>query len=247
MNSATTPDSIRACVVAAVWDDASHVAQLCATLQRHLPVRVSVRLCTPLIAAPPFPRAMVPLQQADLGTVLIQKRRADSAREQLHRLERALATALPEGHVPEVTRISATVRTLTARFRQRADLLVVPQPLGPFGLLRRLFPRFRTRLAFASQVPTLFCGAPPPWEGVTVVDTGDRASWIARRLVAPLGARLGISVEAMAPNELDRRTEQREGGSRCVVLSLAAMRRILRPTWLSRLLGLRADACLLWP
>jgi len=247
MNMVTGADRIRACVVDAVWDDAAHVASLCAALARYLPVRVSVCLCTPLIAALPFPRAMGPLQQVGLGSALTQKRRAESAREQFQRLERSLDAALPEGQQSEVTRITGSVRTLSARFRQKVDLLVVPQRLGSSGLLRRLFPGFRTRLAQASRVPTLFCGAPPPWRRVVVVDTGDKASWVALRVLPWLCARQGIPVEVTAPNGLDQFSEQGERQGECVVLSLAAMRRILRPGWLSRLLGVRTDACLLWP
>ncbi len=248
MNDIALPEQLRACVIATMRDAPEHLTELAGALQRHLPLRVAVLVYTPQLPLASFPRLLGPFAGPGVGAAIAAKREADRAQKQLHNIERAMQMALPGNQKPEVTCARGSPYRLGRRLCQDFDLLVVPGRLGAVGLWRRWFPGSHLKLASASHAPTLFCAGLPPWERVIVLDSGDRASWIARRVLRRFSDPLGFSLSVVRPEELASGSgREDEQGSCCLVVSLAAVRRTFRKKVLSGFLGDWTGACLLWP
>ncbi len=248
MNDIAVPEPIRACVIAGLGDAPEHVAGLAVALQRHLSLRVTVVVYTPRLLLAPFPRFVGPAGGLGVGAAIAEDREADRTQEQLHNIEQAMQLAFPENQKTEVTCATGSPYRLAARLYEESDLLVVPHRLGAVGVLRRWFPGLHLRLAFASHAPTLFCAGFPPWERVIVVDSSDRTSWLARRVLLRFSDRLGFSLTAVRPEELASGSgREDEQGCSCLVMSLATVRRTFRKKVLSGFLLDWPGACLLWP
>ena len=248
MNDIAVPEPIRACVTVGLGDAPEHVAGLAVALQRHLPFRVTVVVYTPRLLLAPFPLFVGPTGGLGVGAAIAEDREADRAQEQLHNIEQAMQLAFPENQKTEVTCATGSPYRLAARLCEASDLLVMPHRLGAVGVLRRWWPGPYLRLAFASHAPTLFCVGLPPWERVIIVDSSDRASWLARRVLLHFSDRLGFSLGVVHPEAFA------SGGGReykqdtcCLVVSLAAVRRTFRGKVLSSSLRDWTGACLLWP
>ena len=248
MNDIAVPEPIRACVTVGLGDAPEHVAGLAVALQRHLPFRVTVVVYTPRLLLAPFPRFVGPAGGLGVGAAIAEDREADRAQEQLHNIEQAMQLAFPENQKTEVTCATGSPYRLAARLCEAFDLLVVPHRLGAVGVLRRWWPGPYLRLAFASHAPALFCAGLPPWDRGIIVDSSDRASWLARRVLLRFSDRLGFSLSVARPEEFASGSgREDEQGSSCLVMSLAAVRRTFRKKVLSGLLRDWTGACLLWP
>jgi len=248
MNDIAVPEPIRVCVIVGLRDVPEHVAGLAVALQRHLPFRVTVVVYNPRLLLAAFPRFVAPAGGLGVGAAVVEDREADSAQKQLRNIKQAVQLAFPEYQQTKVTCATGSAYRLAMRLCEEFDLLVVPQRLGPVGLLRRRWPGPYLKLASASHAPTLFCSGLPPWERVIVVDSSDKASWLARRVLLRLSERLGFSLSVVRPEEFASGSgREDEQGSRCLVVSLAAVRRTFPKKVLSGFLRDWTGACLLWP
>jgi len=241
------PGQLRACVIASMRDAPEHLTEVAGALQRHFPLRVAVLVYTPQLALASFPRLLGPSAGPGVGAAIAAKREADRAQKQVHNIERAMQMALPGNQKPEVTCARGSPYRLGRRLCQDFDSLVVPGRLGAVGLWRRWFPGSHLKLASASHAPTLFCAGLPPWERVIVLDSGDRASWIARRALLHLADQVGFSLNVVRLEKLASGGSWGPQESRCLVVSLPAVRRVFAPRALSGHLRSWTGACLLWP
>jgi len=248
VDETTGTGQIRACVLAGVRDDPAEVADFAVALRSRFPLHVTVAVSAPRWLLTPFPRYVGPAGALGVGAAMAADRQATRAHQQLADIERLLHQAVPADAETDVESVGGSPYRMARRLGHEFELLVVRRRLGPVGVLSRWRPAFHLRLAYASLAPTLFCPGPPVWEQVTIIDSGDRASWLARRVLLHLADHMGLKPSISRPEELvSRAGTDDDEGSACLVVSLPAVRRILRRKHLSRLLRDWTGACLLWP
>jgi hypothetical protein len=248
VNDVELPEHVRTCVIASVRDVPERVTRLAVALQRQCPMLVTVLVH---ITRPPLAsslRVVGPAGGAGLAAAIAASRQADSAQEQLQAIEQTIQQSLPESHGIKTGSVSGSSRRSAMCLCEEFDLLVMPRRLGPVGLLRRVWPGPHLKLALASHAPTLFCAELPPWDRLIVVDFGDRASWLARHALTHLADRFRFGLSVVRPEEPSSGGSSGDDqGSRCLVLSLPAVRRIFASQSVSGLLRDWNGDCLLWP